>query len=621
VITAAGTVDAGVDSARWRVCNPLMNKITVRMTCLAFTAVSCGMAVADTHLYWGDTHLHTSYSVDAYATGNYVTDPDTAFRYARGLPILHPVTREKIRIERPLDFLVVADHAELLQLQVRLDEEDADMLATPTGKRLAELHRQSKRAVFGEVGKTNQGEGKDMLVDLASDRILGDAWQRQIRFADNNNVPGKFTALIGWEWSSAPSWSNLHRVVFTSADAATAARFLPFSSYRSQKPEDLWAFLDRTSRETGAQFVAIPHNSNMSDGRMFDRVDSEGRPITAEYARERVRWESVMEIAQTKGTSETDPSLSPNDEFAGFEVRNKLLVGTPAKVTGASFARTALLEGLAQQGRIGVNPYKFGIIGSTDSHNSLSSAEEYNFFGKLANQMITAQRPQDRSNFPIWELSAAGMAGVWASENTRRGIFEAFKRKEVYGTSGPRIALRVFGGFGFRPDDARARDIAAIGYRRGVAMGGDLTSAPRGRAPTFLVHAVKDERSGNLDRVQMIKGWVDASGEKHEKVYDIAWSGARRPDAQGRLPPVGNSVDLKAATYRNDIGAAQLATVWTDPAFDPTLRAFYYVRVLEIPTPRHSLYDAVALGIDPAQTAAPTTLQERAWSSPIWYTP
>jgi hypothetical protein len=587
---------------------------------IALAMLASAGAAAETHLYWGDTHLHTSYSVDAYATGDYLTDPDMAFRYARGLPILHPVTREKIRIERPLDFLVVADHAELLQLQVRLDEEDMDLLATPTGRRLAELHKQGKRAVFGEVGKTNQGEGKEMLVDLASDKILGEAWQRQVKFADANNDPGKFTAFIGWEWSSAPNWSNLHRVVFTPADAATAGRFLPYSSFRSQRPEDLWAWLDKTSRETGAQFVAIPHNSNMSDGRMFDRVDSDGRPLTAEYARERMRWETVMEIAQTKGTSETDPSLSPNDEFAGFEVRNKLLVGTAIEPKTASFARTALLEGLAQQGGIGVNPYKFGIIGSTDSHNSLTSTEEYNFFGKLASQMNTSQRPQDRSNFAIWELSAAGLAGVWAQQNTRQSIFDAFRRKEVYGTSGPRIALRVFGGFGFRAADARAVDIAAVGYRRGVPMGGDLSAAPRGRAPSFLVHAVKDERSGNLDRLQMIKGWVDAAGAKHEKVYDIAWSGDRKM-AQGRLAPVGNTVDVKTARYTNSIGSTQLATVWTDPDFDPKLRAFYYVRVLEIPTPRHSLYDAIALGIDPAVTKAPLTLQERAWSSPIWYTP
>ena len=591
----------------------------------AFGLTALGLAAqaggAETQLYWGDTHLHTSYSIDAYATGNYVTDPDTAFRYARGLPIINPVTHEKIRIQRPLDFLVVSDHAELLQLQVRLDEEDPDLLATPTGKRLEELQKQNKRAVFGEVGQINQGKGREMLADLASDKVLGDAWRRQVKMADDNNVPGTFTAFIGWEWTSAPDWSNLHRVVFTSADATTAAKFLPFTSNVSNKPEDLWAYLDRTTKETGAQFIAIPHNSNMSNGKMFDRVDSEGRPITAEYARERIRWEPVMEIAQTKGTSETDPALSPNDEFSGFEIRNKLLPGTPTPAYPGSFARTALLQGLAFEQNLGVNPYKFGFVGSTDSHTGMSSTDEFHFYGKLESQNITTDRPQDRSAFAIWELSAAGLAGVWAKENTRQSLFDAFRRKEVYGTSGPRIKLRVFGGFGFKPADAKAVDIAAVGYKRGVPMGGDLAAAPKGAAPSFLVHAVKDELSGNLDRLQMIKGWVDAKGQTHEKVYDIAWSGKRRPDARGHLPAVGNTVDVKTAIYTNTIGETQLATVWKDPDFDPKVRAFYYVRVLEIPTPRQSLYDAVALQLDPAVTKAPLTIQERAWSSPIWYTP
>jgi hypothetical protein len=576
---------------------------------------------AETHLYWGDTHLHTSYSIDAYSTGNYVIDPDTAFRYARGLPILDPISHEKIRIERPFDFLVVSDHAELLQLQIRLEEEDPDLMATPTGKRLAAEQKQNRNAVFGEVGQIIQGKGREMLDDLDSDKVRGNAWRRQVKMADDNNVPGKFTAMIGWEWSSAPDWSNLHRVVITSADGATAGKFLPYSSYISNKPEDLWAFLDKTTRETGAQFVAIPHNSNMSGGKMFDRVDSEGRPITAEYARERARWESVMEISQSKGTSETDPALSPNDEFAGFELRNKLLPGTPTPAKPGMFARSALLEGLQFEQSLGVNPYKFGFVGSTDSHTGLSSQQEYDFKGKLTSQMVTANRPTSRGAFPIWELSAAGLAGVWATENTREGIFDSFRRKEVYGTSGPRIALRVFGGFGFKDADAKAMDIAAVGYKGGVPMGGDLANAPKGKAPGFLIHASKDELSGNLDRVQVIKGWVDAQGEQHEKVYDVAWSGNRKPDAKGHLPEVGNTVDVKTATYTNTIGAAQLAAVWKDPDFDPKLRAFYYVRVLEIPTPRHSLYDAVALNIDPATTNAPLTIQERAWSSPIWYTP
>jgi hypothetical protein len=574
----------------------------------------------ETHLYWGDTHLHTAHSVDAYATGNYLADPDVAFRYARGLPVLHPVTRQKIRIDRPLDFLVVADHAEMLRLQISLDHDDPDVMATESGRRLAAVEKENKRAVFGEVAAINTGGGKDLLRDLYSDRIRANAWKQQVAFADRNNIPGRFTALIGWEWSAMPGYQNLHRVVFTPADAATASRFLPFSSYDSSRPEDLWAWLRMTSAATGAQFIAIPHNSNMSNGLMFDKVDSDGRPQTAAYARERMYWERVMEITQTKGTSETDPSLSPNDEFAGFEVRNKLLTGPPAKVAIASFARTALMDGMAREQSIGANPYKFGLIGSTDSHNSLVTVEESNYYGKLANQMATEQRPLDKSNFPIWELSASGLAGVWAHENTRQGIFEAFQRKEVYATSGPRIALRVFGGFGFSAADAKARDIAVVGYGRGVPMGRDLAAAG-GRAPGFLVHAAKDERSGNLDRLQMVKGWVDSSGATHEKIYDIAWSGNRKLGVDGKLPAVGNTVDAATATFRNDIGAVELATVWKDPDFDARNRAFYYVRVLEIPTPRQSTYDAVALGIDPAQTRAPLWIQERAWSSPIWYTP
>lgn len=584
--------------------------------------LSASAAQPATQLYWGDTHLHTAHSVDAYSAGNYLADPDTAFRYARGLPILHPVTREKLRIERPLDFLVVADHAEMLQLQVRLDMGDADLLSTESGRRLAEAQKQNRRAVFGEVVRINQqGQGKDLLRDLDTDKIRGEAWRRQIQAAEANNRPGQFTALIGWEWTAAPNSNNLHRVIFTPTDALTAGRFIPFSSYQSERPEDLWKWLDETSRRTGAPFVAIPHNSNMSNGTMFDRVDSDGRPLTAEYARERIRWEPVMEISQTKGTSETDPSLSPNDEFAAFELRNKLLTGPPSKVTSAGFARSALLDGIALEGSLGVNPYKFGLIGSTDSHNSLSGVEEYRFFGKLGNQMITEQRPQDRSNFQVWELSAAGLAGVWARENTRQGIFDAFQRKEVYATSGPRIAVRVFGGFTFSSADAQARDIASIGYRRGVPMGGDLTAAPKGQAPAFLVQAVKDPLSGNLDRVQMIKGWIDAQGERHEKVFDIAWSGTRRAGADGKLPSVGSTVDAATASYTNSIGATELVVVWKDPQFDPKQRAFYYVRVLEIPTPRQSTYDAVALQIDPATTRMPLAIQERAWSSPIWYTP
>jgi hypothetical protein len=575
-----------------------------------------------TQLLWGDTHLHTSHSVDAYATGNYFADPATAYRFAMGLPVLHPVTREKIRIERPLDFLVVADHAENLGLQVRLDHDDPELMATATGRRLAELQKSDKRAVFAEVGRINQATDQSLQLELNSDAIRGGFWKRTVATADLYNQPGRFTALIGWEWSSMPNWANLHRVVFTSADAATAGRFIPFSSIQSSRPEDLWRWLDQTSRETGAQFVAIPHNSNMSNGTMFDTVDSDGKPLTAEYARNRERWEVVMEITQTKGTSETAPSLSPNDEFAAFEVRNKLLTGPPSKETPAGFARTALLQGLRLEAETGVNPYRFGVVGSSDSHNSLSSVEEYNYQGKLGSQAITEQRPKDRSNFSIWELSASGLAGVWAKANSRQDILDAFRRREVYGTSGPRIALRMFAGWDFSAADGRAKDISVAGYRRGVPMGSGLPTAPRGQhAPTLMIEAARDPLSGNLDRLQVVKGWLDAAGAVHEKIYDVAWSGERKSDPDGRLPPVGNTVDAQSATFRNDIGAPQLAAVWKDPQFDPSQRAFYYVRVLEIPTPRHSTYDAVALQIPVEQTKAPVWIQERAWSSPVWYTP
>jgi hypothetical protein len=412
-------------------------------------------------------------------------------------------------------------------------------------------------------------------------------------------------------------------VVVTSADAATAKKFLPFNANDSQRPEDLWQWLEKTKLQTGADFIAIPHNSNISGGLMFDMVDSNGRTITAEYARTRIRWEPVIEMTQVKGTSEVHPELSPNDEFAEFEIRRKLLAGAATPSNKADYARSALMRGLEIEQQTGVNPYKFGMIGSSDSHTGLSSTEESDFLGKLASDSLPQNRyrPPNPVIFPAWEMSAGGMAGVWATANSRDAIMAAFKRKEVYATTGPRIALRVFGGFSFVAADARARDIAATGYSKGIPMGGDLSNAPRGRAPSFLIHAVKDPLSGNLDRVQVVKGWLDASGQTHERIYDVVWAGERKPNASGKLPAVGNTVDVKVPTYTNTIGAAQLATVWSDPDFNPNLRAFYYVRVLEIPTPRHSAYDAVALGIDVSETRQPPTIQERAYSSPIWYTP
>jgi hypothetical protein len=353
---------------------------------------------------------------------------------------------------------------------------------------------------------------------------------------------------------------------------------------------------------------------------MFDMVDSSGRPINAEYARMRIRWEPVMEVTQAKGTSEVHPELSPNDEFAEFEIRRKLLAGAATPANKADYARSALLRGLEIEQNVGVNPYKFGMIGASDSHTGLSSVEETEFFGKLVVDSLPEARFKTTPIFPAWEMSAGGIAGVWATANTREAIAAAFKRKEVYATTGPRIELRVFGGFSFLAADANAKDIASVGYTKGIPMGSDLSMAPKGKAPSLLIHAVKDPISGNLDRVQVIKGWLDSGGQTHEKIYDVVWAGDRKV-VNGKLPAIGNTVDVKTAKYTNTIGAAQLATVWADPDFNPAQRAFYYVRAIEIPTPRHSTYDAVALGIDVKETKQPATIQERAYSSPIWYTP
>lgn len=580
-----------------------------------------GVQAQDTQLLWGDTHLHSSWSVDAYSNGNTSADPETAYRYAMGLPVLHPGTRERIRIDRPLDFLVVADHAEMLQLQVRLGEGDPLWLATSSGERLAPTLTENIRAVFGEVVQIQGGQPHPLLDDFHQPALRLTAWQRQTALAEQYNRPGEFTALIGWEWSSAPGNANLHRVVFTPADASIASKFIPMSYYDSMRPEDLWQFLEDTSVATGADFVAIPHNANMSDGRMFDRVDSEGRALTAEYNRTRLRWEPVMEITQVKGSSETMPELSPDDPFAGFEVRNKLLIGTPSAIAPGSYARGALREGLVQEAATGVNPFRFGMIGSTDSHTGIVSVEEDNFYGKMVVDTLPEQRVSSQANFAAWEMSAGGLAAVWATENSRQAIAEAFQRKEVYASSGPRISVRLFGGFDFSIEDAQAPNLPATGYAKGVPMGSDLTAAPAGEAPSFLIEVLKDPLGANLDRVQVVKGWLDNKGNTHESVFDVAWSGERQPGADGLVPAVGNTVDADTASWRNSIGTARLATVWRDPAFDPGQLAFYYLRALEIPTPRHQVYDAVALGIDPADTGQPVSIQERAWSSPIWYTP
>jgi hypothetical protein len=603
-----------------------------------------------TRLYWGDTHLHTSYSPDAFLMQNRSADPDTAYRYAKGLPVIHPFHKARIQIGTPLDFLVVSDHGEFMGVVPKILQGDPLVANTETGKRYKKMADEGREIeVFGElIAQVNKVA--PISPDLNSPEVSRTIWGEIMDAAERHYEPGKFTTFLGWEWSSTPQGANLHRVIFIREGKQMGEQFIPYTSLDSDKPEDLWKWLDVTTEKTGANLIAIPHNSNISKGLMFPIKDSYDRPISAEYANNRMRWEPVVEMTQIKGDSETHPNLSPTDEFADYETYDHLIEveGTEQKAMftdsflgelseqdrefvkkheiyiarAGDYARSALKRGLAIEARIGVNPYKFGQVGSTDSHTAMASAEEDNFHGKMALDSTPETKAKDIiPGTPGWDMGAAGLVAVWAEENTRESIFDAFRRKEVYATTGPRIQVRFFGGWKFTSEDGKASDLVDIGYEKGVTMGSDLTNAPEGKAPTFLISALKDPNEANLDRIQIIKGWIDKEGDPQEKIYNVAMSDGRTVGSDGKVKPVGNTVDIKTATYTNSIGDTGLVTVWTDPDFDSLQRAFYYARVLQIPTPRHTLYDAIALGIDPEETGNPATIQERAYTSPIWYTP
>jgi hypothetical protein len=598
---------------------------------------------AERELLWGDTHLHTTYSSDAYTNNNLSADPDTAYRYAKGLPVVHPFHGARVQIETPLDFLVVSDHAELLG-GIRsihrdgLDTSDLGLIDTIKAQGAAWV---LNRAI-------DSGDGRKLFVSILPDPALTpkedaegsmlagsnvsllpipakieiDTWKTITDTADAHNQPGEFTALIGWEWSAIPAGANLHRVVVTDANAATAQQFEPFGLDNSPFPEDLWAWLEKTSAATGAQFTAIPHNSNISKGHMFPNKSLRGEPFTPQYMALRAKWERIAEITQIKGDSETHSSLSPDDEFADFENYPYYIQRswTEYQPQAGDFIRSALKRGLELEQQKGLNPYALGVIGSTDSHTALSSAEENNFHGKLATDSIPGNKERlfNEDGNPSshgWAMSASGLAAVWAQDNTREAILDAFKRKEVYATSGPRILVEFFGGAQFTEADLEQADLHSYATDRGVPMGGEIGS---NHVPTFMVQAAKDPVGANLDRIQIVKGWLGASGTSQEKVFDVAWSDDRQAGADGKLPAVGNTVDLTDGSVENSIGAAELAAVWTDPEFDPAQNAFYYARVLQIPTARHSLLDAIALGREHAGEH-PDTIQERAYTSSIWY--
>lgn len=581
-----------------------------------------------TQVFWGDTHLHTAVSVDA-GTMNTVGQED-AFRFARGEEITttHGL---RARLGRPLDFMVLTDHAEMYGLMPQLLAGDKDILATEKGKRWYEALTTGDNAVVFATAMEIVDSLSKKDPPINSPEATRKAWENYTELADKYNEPGIFTALIGYEWTAIGGF-NLHRNVVFRGDGEVARQTLPFSQFDSQNPEDLWRELDRFSKEAGAQVLAIPHNGNLSNGRMFNVKNFDGTPLSKELAALRARMEPLMEATQIKGDGEAHPFLSPDDEFADFETWDAAnLNGTELKekeMLQYEYAREALKTGLKLEQKIGVNPYRFGMVGSTDSHTSMPTAEEDNFFGKHSgvepeagrwnHVAIEAQLDPDLSILG-WQQAAAGYAGVWASENTREALFDAMRRKEVYATTGSRMTVRFFGGWDFETTDMQNRTPAYVGYRKGVPMGGDL-GKPSAKAPSFMVAAAKDPYSGNLDRIQIVKGWMGAKGKTHEKVYDVAWSDDRKPGRDGKLPAVGNTVNVANASWSNSIGEPELMAIWEDPDFDPSESAFYYARVIEIPTPRWTAYEAERFGIK-MDEKVPMTIQERAYTSPIWYTP
>jgi hypothetical protein len=590
-----------------------------------------------TRVYWGDTHLHTAFSMDAGAFGARL-HPRDAYIFAKGNEITSS-TGQRVKLSRPLDFLVVADHSDGMGFFPMLFSGDPKTLTDPLGKKWYDMIQSGKGAdaALDIIGTFNRNQMPKAIFPFPGSAAYRGAWAETIKAAEEANDPGRFTAFIGFEWTSNTSGNNLHRNVIFRDNSMKASQVEPFTTIKplgSDNPRDLWKWMQTYVEKTGGRVLAIAHNGNVSNGRMFPLIESfTGKPIDREYAEQRAQWERLYEVTQIKGDGETHPLLSPNDEFANFERWDKSnLDGSEKKAPEMlefEYARAALRNGLKLEKELGVNPYKFGMVGSTDAHTGLAAVEEDNFIGKTSSSEPSAERamhpffsnPKTGVTVMGWETSASGYVGVWATDNTREALWDAMERKETYATTGPRMIVRFFGGWDFVPADANTRSPATAGYNKGVPMGGDLRQAPAGKSPTFLVAALKDPIGANLDRIQIIKGWLDAKGETHEKVYDVAWSDNRKPDPKtGKLPPVGNTVDIPNATWTNTIGAGELIKVWKDPDFDPSQSAFYYTRVIEIPTPRWTAYDAKYFGVK-MPPEVPMTLQERAYTSPIWYTP
>ena len=591
-------------------------------------------------VFWGETHLHTGLSLDAGLFGN-TLEHDEAYRFARGEEVISS-SGLPVKLSRPLDFLVVTDHSDMMGIATDIQSGTPNILQVPEGKRWHEAFqkggREAGKAAFELIQAFSQFTVPEKMVtdySPGSERY-NSIWAEIADAAERYNEPGRFTAFIGYEWTSVPKGFNLHRNVVLRDGADRAKQVIPLTTQPpvgTTDPLDLYQWLEDYESKTGGQALAISHNGNLSNGWMFpmDRTYAGGR-VNKEYVALRAEWEPLYEVTQIKGDGETHPLLSPNDEFADYgtwDVGNlDISQLKEEKMLAGEYAREALKNGMLLEDKLGTNPYKFGMVGATDSHTSLATAGEGNFFGKS----VSVEPSPDRINHPFIKsdlgeipgdmLVASGYQGIWASENTREALFDAMMRKETYATTGPRMMVRFFGGWNFTLADLNNRQLAFTGYNKGVPMGADLPgrSSAGKSAPSFMIYALRDPIGANLDRLQIVKGWVDARGKTREKVYDVAWAGDRTIGEDGKLPPVGNTVDVESANWTNTIGAAELMTVWTDPDFDPELDAFYYGRVLEIPTPLWYLYDKVRLGAVLPE-GVPTSHQERAYTSPIWYTP
>ncbi|MCZ6451680.1 MAG: DUF3604 domain-containing protein [Deltaproteobacteria bacterium] len=576
-------------------------------------------------VYFGDTHLHSSWSTDAGMAGA-TLGPDVAYRISRGEEVTSHLGW-KVKLIRPLDFLVLSDHAENLGLAEFIRRSDPIILANETGKKWHDWVKEGKG--YDAFMEWLRAGSKDLIDEP---RMMRSVWEKVVHNADKYYAPGVFTTFHGFEWTSHPGGNNMHRVVIFRDGGERTSQILPFSQYDSVDPEDLWEYMAGYEEKTGGRVLAIPHNGNLSNGLMFDTKTYGGNALTRAYATTRMRFEPIYEATQQKGDGESHPFLSPDDEFADFENLDKGNInGTVAKTRDMlpkEYVRSALQEGLRQEKNLGVNPFKFGMIGSSDNHTALPTTREENNFSKAS----FVEPAPERASHPLvqgakpelsimeYDVGASGLAAVWARENTRESIWDAMSRKETYATTGTRLLVRVFGGWDFDPEEVHRPDFAREGYARGVPMGGDLTGAPGGKVPGLMIRALRDPDGANLDRIQVIKGWLDG-GEVRERVYDVAVSDGRTIDADGRCrTPVGSTVDVADASYTNTIGDPMLAAFWQDPDFDPDQSAFYYIRVLEIPTPRWTAYDAKFFGIEMPKEAK-MQLQDRAYTSPIWYTP